>query len=113
MHYYHDEATPTSTGSVYNDDGKTPNAFATGAYEILHFSQTTTADVFEIKLTTETGNSFVSVPKKVNLILHHFTRAVTQVTANGKAIPFVRSKDQTQLIIPLTDFKNPITLQIR
>jgi hypothetical protein len=55
----------------------------------------------------------VSAPKKVNLILHHFTRSVTQVMANGKAIPYVRSKDQTQLIIPLTGFKNPITLQIR
>ena len=113
VHYYHDEATPTSFGNVYNDDGKTPNAFATGAYERLHFSQTTSADLIEFKLSTETGKAFVSAPKKVNLILHHFTRSVTQVMANGKAIPYVRSKDQTQLIIPLTGFKNPITLQIR
>jgi alpha-glucosidase (family GH31 glycosyl hydrolase) len=113
VHYYHDETTPNSSGSVYNDDGITPNAYATGAYEMLHFSQTTSADLLEIKLSTETGKSFVSVPKKLNLILHQFTKSVTQVTANGKPIPFVRSKDQTQLIIPLTDFKNPITLQIR
>jgi alpha-glucosidase (family GH31 glycosyl hydrolase) len=113
VHYYHDEATPTSSGSVYNDDGKTPNSFATGVYEILHFSQTTSADLLEIKLSTETGKSFVSAPKKLNLILHQFTKTVSQVTANGKSIPFVRSKDQSQLIIPLTDFKNPFTLQIR
>jgi hypothetical protein len=80
---------------------------------MLHFSQTTTADLLEIKLSTETGKSFVSAPKKLNLILHQFTKSVSQVTANDKPIPFVRSKDQTQLIIPLTDFKNPITLQIR
>ena len=35
IHYYHDDSVKKSEKKLYNDDGKTANAFEKGMYELL------------------------------------------------------------------------------
>ena len=95
LHYYFDAKTNKSAGKLYNDDGTSPDAFEKGAFEILKFNSNVRNKTIFIKLSLETGKSFVSADKNVNLIVHNL-KAKT-ITADGKNITFKTNKTSTEI----------------
>ncbi len=108
LHYYFDEKTTNSSGKLYNDNGTTPNAFEKGEFEILNFNANYNVNknlkIVTLKLSTETGNSFASSDKNVNLILHNI-KAKT-ITVDGKIVQFKTNK--TTIEIPISWLKSGI-----
>ena len=97
LHYYFDEKATASTGSVYNDDGVTPNAFEKENYELLKFSSSLSKGILKINFTAEIGKNFASKEKLVNLILH--TIQPKKVFLNGKESAFKTTTNQTEISI--------------
>jgi oligosaccharide 4-alpha-D-glucosyltransferase len=104
LHFYFDPKTAKSEGQLYNDDGNTPEAFENGAYEILHFTSMVSGKELSIQLQTETGKSFTSANKQVNLILHNIASKNIKVSVNGKNTAFKKSGNT--LSIPVALGKN-------
>ncbi len=104
LHYYFDEKTTKSSGKLYNDDGITPNAFEKGEFEILNFGSKVINKTITIKLNIETGKSFVSSDKNVNLILHNLKPKT--ILIDGKRIPFKINK--TMIEIPFIWLKSSL-----
>lgn len=74
LHYYYDPSVTKSTGKLYNDDGKTPQAFEKGKYEIIRFNSTTYTHKLNIKVATELGSNTTFSSKIVNLIIHNIAK---------------------------------------
>ncbi|WP_025665500.1 glycoside hydrolase family 31 protein [Aquimarina megaterium] len=83
LHYYHDTTIKNSSGKLYDDDGKTPNAFEKGKYEILRFDSTLSDKELSIALTSEKGANYTSIDRKVTLIIHNIHASPKSVTISG------------------------------
>jgi oligosaccharide 4-alpha-D-glucosyltransferase len=97
LHYYFDEKATTSTGSLYNDDGVTPNAFEKGNYELLKFGSNLSNTFLKINFTAEIGKNFNSKSKNVTLILHNIKPK--KVLLNGKETSFTTNINQVEISI--------------
>ena len=86
LHYYHDASVLESEREYYNDDGKTPNAFEKGAYEILEFK-------------AEIGTNYQSSEKQIKLVVHNINWIPETVKLNGKKT--IIKKEANTLIIPV------------
>jgi alpha-glucosidase (family GH31 glycosyl hydrolase) len=86
IHYYYDESVTTSEGQAYNDDGKTPQAFEKGAYELLKFSAKNTAQSMRITLSDEVGKNYQTSDKKATLTIHNMPMNVKKITIDGQEV---------------------------
>lgn len=71
LHYYFDASVTNSSGKLYNDDGKTPNAFEKGQSEMLNFTSTNDGKSVVIKLASASGKNYAAVDKNVNVLIHN------------------------------------------
>jgi oligosaccharide 4-alpha-D-glucosyltransferase len=110
LHYYFDKNTQNALDKVYDDNGKTPNAFEKGEYEILSFSSVANEKKISIKLNSEIGKSYQYKDRNISLIIHNINVKVKKVTLDGKtisvkkikntlSIPVFWEKSQTKQII--------------
>ncbi|MGJ8590999.1 MAG: TIM-barrel domain-containing protein [Aquaticitalea sp.] len=83
IHFYFETTVTESSGQLYNDDGKTPNTFETGAYELLHFKSEFEKNEIEIEFEAEIGKSFVTSIKTIELVVHNIGRQPKRVKING------------------------------
>lgn len=67
--YFYDADVKESTGMLYEDDGKTPNAYEKGEYEILHFKSKVKKNKVKITIQSEVGSNY---PKKDRELLFSF-----------------------------------------
>jgi alpha-glucosidase (family GH31 glycosyl hydrolase) len=88
LHYYHDATAASSSGQLYDDDGRTPNAFEAGKYELVRFTGRFDADRLEIGLQPETGASYVASSHSFALKVHNVARKPRAVQVGGKALAF-------------------------
>jgi alpha-glucosidase (family GH31 glycosyl hydrolase) len=88
LHYYHDATVASSSGQLYDDDGKTPNAFEAGKYELVRFSSRADADRLEIGLQPETGANYAASSHSFALKVHNVGRKPRAVQVGGKALAF-------------------------
>ncbi|POY40494.1 glycosyl hydrolase [Flavobacterium alvei] len=95
LHYYFDAKTTQSSGKLYNDDGKTANAFEKGAFEVLNFNGNTNGKTVVVKLSSEVGKNFPSSDKNVSFIVHNIK--AKSVTGNGKTIAFKTVKNNIEI----------------
>jgi oligosaccharide 4-alpha-D-glucosyltransferase len=65
VRYIHDNNVKDSEGMFYDDDGKTPEAFENGNYEILHFSSKLRDRLLKITVKSEKGNNFASKERNI------------------------------------------------
>lgn len=72
LHFYFDKEVIKSTGKLYNDDGKTPNAFEKGEYEILNFQSSSKKNELQIEISSEIGKNYHPSTKEITLIIHAF-----------------------------------------
>ena len=95
LHYYFDEKTKNSRGKLYNDDGKNPNAFEKGDYEILNFNSKLENKIITLKLNSEIGKLMTASDKNVNLILHNIKPKT--ISVDGKIVPFKLNKTSVEI----------------
>ncbi|KAF2514823.1 DUF4968 domain-containing protein [Flavobacterium salilacus subsp. salilacus] len=67
--YYYDADSKESAGTLYEDDGKTPDAYEKGEYEILHFKSEAKRNKVFITIESEVGDNY---PKTEREILFSF-----------------------------------------
>jgi YD repeat-containing protein len=88
LHYWHDASVTASSGQLYDDDGKTPNAFEAGKYELVRFSSRLDPGKLEIGLQPETGASYGPTSHSFALKVHNVARKPRAVQAGGKDLAY-------------------------
>ncbi|WP_456422312.1 TIM-barrel domain-containing protein [Lutibacter sp.] len=79
LHFYFDKSVKKSTGKLYNDDGRTPQAFEKGDYEILNFESEYNNHRLTIEIEPEVGKNYKTSYKTINLIIHNFFKKPKKV----------------------------------
>lgn len=97
LHYYQDKIVESSFGKLYEDDGKTPNAYEKGKYEILNFKSSTTNKKLSIALSATRGADYFATNRKINLIIHNIHIAPKSVTI-GKEQAFFNWKETDKVL---------------
>jgi alpha-glucosidase (family GH31 glycosyl hydrolase) len=100
LHYYFDESVTNSTGKLYNDDGKTPNAFEKGQYEMLNFTSTNNGKSLVIKLTSSVGKNFTSTDKNVSVLIHNIK--AKRIFVNGQERIYKTFNEPLQINVTTT-----------
>lgn len=75
LHYYADASVSQSTGQLYDDDGRTPDSHARGAYDLLQFSAKRAAKRLDFTLRRE-GGDYSGRPqiRQITLTIHNASR---------------------------------------
>ncbi|WP_026708241.1 glycoside hydrolase family 31 protein [Flavobacterium frigidarium] len=101
LHYYKDNDLKVSTGKMYNDDGKTPEAFEKGNFEILHFTGTNKNSKLTIDLKSQIGANYESIDRDIVLVIHNSAKKPKKIKQNNKVIDFTWTAASNQLNIPV------------
>ena len=88
LHYYHHKSTTKSEGELYDDDGKTPQAFEKGAYELLKFNSSFAGRKLKITITTQDGKAFKPYNKSVELCVHNISNKPKKVFVDRHKVAF-------------------------
>jgi len=97
LHFYYDAAVAKSKGKLYNDDGKTPQDFEKGKYEIIRFNSKIKKQHLAIRITTQLGSQMAFSKKTVNVIIHNIAKKPKRV----KGYDFKWSPKNHTLTIPV------------
>ncbi|UPT72301.1 MAG: DUF5110 domain-containing protein [Flavobacterium sp. JAD_PAG50586_2] len=100
LHYYFDAAVTTSSGKLYNDDGKTPNAFEKGQSEMLNFTSTNNGKSLIIKMASTTGKNYTATDKNVSVLIHNIK--AKRVFVNGQEQLYKRMAEPLQVFVKMT-----------
>lgn len=101
LHYYFDDAILKSKGTLYLDDGGTPNAFEKGNYELLHFSSEIDTRFLNLRLAANTGAQYAVNKKQITLVVHNIPKRPLQVRFQKKETAFVWNEKTKQLSVQL------------
>jgi alpha-glucosidase (family GH31 glycosyl hydrolase) len=88
LHYYFDETVKASSGELYDDDGKTPNAADKGEFELMHFTAARTGKALTISLAAEQGRHFRAGGGTLELVMHNIAVRPDAVKLDGRALPY-------------------------
>lgn len=88
-----------SEREYYNDDGKTPNAFEKGMYELWEFEMEIDKKWIEIDFEAELGANYKTSQKTVKLVVHNIDWRPRIVRINGKKAGL--NKIGNTLVIPV------------
>ncbi|SOC80424.1 oligosaccharide 4-alpha-D-glucosyltransferase [Salinimicrobium sediminis] len=109
VHYFFDPVTEKSSGILFHDDGKTPETYQTGDYELLNFESEVGKNEVTFSIKRSVGNNRKSSEfKKLNVVVHHMNTAPKRVNMGTEKIPFRYDKERRQLIIPV-ELKTDLT----
>lgn len=99
VHYYYDANINKSERVYYNDDGKTPNSFTKGVYELLEFEAEVEKKWIEINFEATIGRNYKSSRKTMELVIHNINWMPRIVRVNGKKVGL--NKVKNTLTIPV------------
>jgi oligosaccharide 4-alpha-D-glucosyltransferase len=88
LHYYHDPSVSSATGRMYEDDGETPDAYARGRYELLHFAGSFVRDQLALSITSELGSEQARPMRAIALTVHRVAARPQAVLIEGEEAPF-------------------------
>ena len=87
LHYFADPMEAKGKYSLYNDDGKTPNAFEKGNYEMMVFESFNKASNLSISFVkTHAAQEFKDSRNKIYLKIHKLKRKPVSVSLNRKKL---------------------------
>jgi oligosaccharide 4-alpha-D-glucosyltransferase len=86
VHYYHDASVKESEREFYFDDGKTPEAYEKGMYEMLEFESKTVGKTLEFEIESELGEKYKSTDKTITLLVHNIAAKPKSVKSTGGEI---------------------------
>jgi alpha-glucosidase (family GH31 glycosyl hydrolase) len=70
VQYIHDSEVTDSEGMFYDDDGKTPETYENGRYEILRFYSKIRGRKIKITIKSEKGNNFVAKERNIMFMVY-------------------------------------------
>ncbi|RZS93630.1 TIM-barrel domain-containing protein [Aquimarina brevivitae] len=112
IHYYPDDTVVNSVGQLYHDDGKTPEGFKKGAYELLNFVGENLNNELSLVLSSEVGSAYKSQDRSVKLIIHNIRNVPLKLLINNKTSSYSYDAEKNVLIIPV-DWKSGTAKQIK
>lgn len=86
LHFYHDSELESSERVLYNDDGKTKNAFENGQFELLVFEYNKRKRFSKFEFEAQIGANYEAGVKTINLVIHHWEQEPKRVSVNGKKL---------------------------
>ncbi len=91
--YYPAQGVVGRPAVVYDDDGRTPDAFGQGQYQLLHFQDYPTGAADMTIIATATGPGYASAPRRrvVEYAIQRLRAASSMVTFQGLALPVAAS----------------------
>jgi oligosaccharide 4-alpha-D-glucosyltransferase len=110
IHFYFDPTVKNSTGQLYLDDGKTPDAFEKGKYELLTFKSTVEGKTVTIDINDQLGKDYPKTKKEYRIFLHNMqgfivfvgkTKVTTFSTDKNLYIPVAINPGDTKIKIEL------------
>ena len=116
INYYADSENRSSEDMIYHDDGKTPDAYQKGKYEILHLSSDQIdKDELLISFEKEVGDDFSSRMKRINNFkIFNVQNRPAEIQVNDKAQEFEYDASTDQLMIKNINLnKNTTELTIK
>ncbi|WP_044402153.1 TIM-barrel domain-containing protein [Lacinutrix sp. Hel_I_90] len=102
LHYYFDASVKESERELYNDDGKTRNAFQKGNYERMTFEAETKKRVLELEFEAELGEHYSESTKAINVIVHNFPKQPKRIKSHRKKLAFNYEASSKTLTFPIT-----------
>lgn len=96
-HFYFDETLKNSSDYLYNDDGKTPNAFEKDMYEMVYFFSKNKKGKLVINIESVCGKNYLGNSKNIMLVIHNFKHNPKKV----KGYNFDFDKNSNKLKIPI------------
>lgn len=87
MHYYADPLESSSSYSLYNDDGSTPDAFVKEEYELINFSATDNGSKLTIAMQKVTKDEiFAKKTHNIKFYIHNLAMRPSSIMVNGTII---------------------------
>ncbi|WP_250463521.1 TIM-barrel domain-containing protein [Microbulbifer litoralis] len=85
LDYYAHPTATRSSGSVYEDDGQTVDAYGRGEYQMLEFNAERSADGIDFRFTSE-GDGYHGAPeqRRIHLNIHNWKTAPARVAVDGQ-----------------------------
>ncbi|MFD2518463.1 glycoside hydrolase family 31 protein [Salinimicrobium flavum] len=111
IHYFYDEEAGETKGLLYHDDGKTPEAYEKGDYELLNFRGKNENGALTIIITKELGSMRkVSDFSAIDLFIHNPGSKPASIEINGRVMK--TGSTQTELIIKVPLHQKTTTISI-
>lgn len=101
VHYYPDPSKQISTYTMYDDDGKTPEAFVKGQYELINFTGQSDGGDQRIIIESKPGNNYEKSSRHIRLIVHRQEEEPKTVLVNKQEVPFEWDDNKDQLMVPV------------
>jgi len=98
LHFYYDKEVKESNGELYKDNGKTPNAFENGVYEIIRFTSKLKSNEINISVKSEIGSLNNRTSKEMTVIIHAVEKSPRKVLVNGKKVAFTFSDNKLSVV---------------
>lgn len=112
VHYYYDSQVKESKGTVYHDDGKTPDSFEKGKYEILNLSGSNNGNTLTITVEKEEGENSDSQIQLVEVIIENLKRPVDVVWVKTLRFTSKNFMHQGKLVIPVRFDEKTTTIKL-
>jgi alpha-glucosidase (family GH31 glycosyl hydrolase) len=114
VHYYFNSNLKESEYEMYNDDGKTPNAFEKTLFEEIEFAAKYKKNILEIEIEPDFGVKFAPYDKKINLIIHHLKNKPKKLKINGKKVKFEWDENFKEVfILPILLKETEVEISIK
>jgi alpha-glucosidase/oligosaccharide 4-alpha-D-glucosyltransferase len=86
LHYYADSMIENSNYQLYNDDGKTPDAFTKQKYEMMFFKANNTKEKLTISSVKDAFSDNLKHENLINLKVHHLRTKPREIRINNRIL---------------------------
>ncbi|WP_159022521.1 TIM-barrel domain-containing protein [Formosa sp. L2A11] len=101
LHYYNDASILNSEYEMYDDDGKTVNAFEKGKYEKLNFSYINDKKGIRFVFKDRIGSDYAAQTKLIQFTIHNIEKEPDGIKIGRKDMSFTYDKHTHVLEIPV------------
>ncbi len=112
LDYYYDAEKATSEDIVYDDNGKDPNAFEKGAFEILTFKNTVKANVINMHFATTLGKNYTAINRTVTINIHNMIEKPKNIKVGEAIISEIEWNAKTKIAKIVIPWKKETTQNI-
>jgi len=114
LHYYHDSSIYKSNGQLYDDDGKTTNAFEKGEYEILSFNSRYKKRLLAFEFNAKKGVNHTLKNKTIDFIIHNIQKKPKRIKIGSKRKVVRWNETNNTVTIPISwNANEPLKLNIK
>ncbi|WP_245583380.1 TIM-barrel domain-containing protein [Salinimicrobium terrae] len=109
LHYFFDTEAGQTEDILYHDDGKTPETYLSGEYEILYLKSNSAENILELNILPRLGAAKeVSEFEEIDLIIHNLEKRPEEVRLNNSKIKFEYDQNEHRMTVPV-NFKEDNT----